>query len=1598
MKTTLQTLFSFIFVIGALAMTKVYAQPISPQVYDTPDSYTFTVPANVTSLQIECWGGGGRGASRTSGNTGGGGGGGGAYAITNALPVTPGDFIYITVGAGSTTTSAGGASFARKNVTGSPANANEGARANGGASVGNVNPGGNGATAGIGDVIRSGGSGGAGNTGGSGGGGSSAGTLSNGNNGGANGGAGGAQPIGGGAGGDGQTSSDHDGNPGIAPGGGGGGSKRSSGSRVGGKGGDGQVIITWVVSAGTPNITVSTTSLTGFNYIFGNGPSSQQSFSISGSDLTEDITITPPTNYEISTTPGVGFTATDPIVLGQAGGTIYVRLKAGLSVGNYNSENITATSTGATTRTVTCSGSVTVPTINVSSTSLSGFTYVFGSGPSTQQSFSISGTSLTNNISITPPANYEISLTSGVGFSATDPINLIPSSGTVSATTIYVRLKAGLSTGNYNSENITATSTGATTRTVTCSGSVTAAVPTITTGTISGSPFCVTSANGAAVSVNYSTTGTFNGGNVFSAQLSGPTGVFPATPNVIGTGTSPILATIPAGTPAGSGYRIRVVASDPSTTGTDNGTGLTVITAPSNITGLSGTSQENQVPLSWTNPTSCVEQILVVASTSSSIGGPPTGTPTANANFGSGTALLGGFAVYSGTGTSVTVNGLTNGTTYFFKVFTRFGSVWSAGVQTSVTPSAPPERGDVLIGWDLANKQGNAVFILGDEYDIGVSNIDPSGRFERNNSVLSAGSNTSASYRTINYPNNLLTIEQAVAANSYFTLTVTPNPGYLLEITNIEFIFIRSSDGPRKLQLRSSTDNFATFSDFGVVSITSTSSEFISFETPGLININQTIVFRLYAYDKGGTSANGRGDFVNNITSMNLNDPNDIVVLGKAVPNTWTGAVSEVWNVAGNWRDGIPSAGSDVLIPQISNPNFNPVIAALSPSVGRITLNTGAHLTIAGDGALTVNTEIKNNGVVNVNSGGALVQGVNSTNTGTGTYNIRRQGHTNSQYYNFWSTAVQNTSIGVLGGNRYYFDPTTSTATTADDANDPGWKSASGTMTVGQGYASTGAGLVNFSGNVLNNAPTAFPISASINKGGADNIGNNLIGNPFPSAISISQFLTNNTAPIASAANRIEGSVYFWNQQTTPPFTSADYTIVNGSGAVEGGPNNQLPENYTTIPSGQGFFVIKTNAGAGTVQFRNSQRVAGTNAHFYDVTDISRLWLSVTTPQMKYNETLIAFKEDATAGVDNMYDSKKLSGNNFSIALHSFIDDEKYAIQTLPKLNELQSIQLGLLGDEIGTFTIALKNMEQFNQGTIVVLEDTKLNHFHNLSLQAQYAYERTANDDEKRFRLHFYAPPVSLSLSSCEQNTNKISVNNPTSLIWDVTLENEAGAVVAQTELNGVAEYSFDNLSTGNYKIKFSNASGVQFDLYESVEALDIADASFTINNGQSNILPYEAITAQVNNPAINATYEWYLNGLLAGTGNSVSFAVSDAGSYALRLVATTEDCRNDASLNFSVENTTTSINQLNKDLNVRAFPNPANEMVTIVWNSESTNFERLSIQDISGRTIQVIQLGGRQQGSQIQIDLTDYSEGLYMISLEGGDVRKTVKISVVK
>jgi len=220
-----------------------------------------------------------------------------------------------------------------------------------------------------------------------------------------------------------------------------------------------------------PTISLGGT-IASLDYYENNGPSPEGDFSVSGSNLTNDITVSVSSNFEISLASGSGFAST--VTVSQTAGTaeattIYVRLSSGLSPETYDGV-VTASSNGATDSTLSISGIVSPenPEFTVT-TNLDDFNYLASTGgPSPEDSFSVEGLFLQDDISITATVNYEVSLTTATGFGSS--VTITPNqSGTVASTDVFVRLAGSLSAGNYSGD-ITITSTGVADEIITVNG------------------------------------------------------------------------------------------------------------------------------------------------------------------------------------------------------------------------------------------------------------------------------------------------------------------------------------------------------------------------------------------------------------------------------------------------------------------------------------------------------------------------------------------------------------------------------------------------------------------------------------------------------------------------------------------------------------------------------------------------------------------------------------------------------------------------------------------------------------------------------------------------------------------------------------------------------------------------------------------------------------------------------------------------------------------------------------------------------------------------------------------------------------------------
>lgn len=219
----------------------------------------------------------------------------------------------------------------------------------------------------------------------------------------------------------------------------------------------------------TPEISITGSPISGLDYFEGFGPSAEGSFTIEGFNLTTDITVNAPTDFEVSLASGSGFAAS--VNAPQTGATtIYTRLMAGRTANPYSGD-VTALASGATNQTIALSGTVSPadPQITVGG-SVGNLNYTFASGgPSPEDDFTVEGLFLTSDIVVTAPAGFEVSLTSGSGFVSS--VNVPFGSGTVATTTVYTRLIGSQAVNTYTGD-ITIASTSVVTETITLNGEV----------------------------------------------------------------------------------------------------------------------------------------------------------------------------------------------------------------------------------------------------------------------------------------------------------------------------------------------------------------------------------------------------------------------------------------------------------------------------------------------------------------------------------------------------------------------------------------------------------------------------------------------------------------------------------------------------------------------------------------------------------------------------------------------------------------------------------------------------------------------------------------------------------------------------------------------------------------------------------------------------------------------------------------------------------------------------------------------------------------------------------------------------------------------
>lgn len=532
----------------------------------------------------------------------------------------------------------------------------------------------------------------------------------------------------------------------------------------------------------------------------------------------------------------------------------------------------------------------------------------------------------------------------------------------------------------------------------------------------------------------------------------------------------------------------------------------------------------------------------------------------------------------------------------------------------------------------------------------------------------------------------------------------------------------------------------------------------------------------------------------------------------------WKGTVDNNWYNGANWEPaGVPDATTCVFI--YDGPFDSNINNTGNDAYARtLTVRPSGLLEIQANNDLTVTNTVTVDagGTFNIENNGSLIQVNNVANSGS--INSKRIAVTNSYLdYVYWSTPVAGFNVNSItpsSSNKYFWNPTVNNGGTYS-GNFGNWVAASGAMTTGRGYIVRGSsGNTTFAG-VPNNGNITIPITRGTytsltNYTGPtatpvtrDDDNWNLLGNPYPSALSADAFLTANLTNLSPF-------VKIWRHGIDPatisdPFyqdyqlnyNTSDYLTYNRLGGTQSG-----FDGY--IGSGQGFFVLMTDAGATTENaiFNNTMRSnAFRNNQFYrtgEGIERHRIWLKIISPTRASNDMLVGYTSEATNEFDSVFDTKYV-GVKTNFELYSLIDNDGYIIQgrALP-FNNNDEIPLGVSVPQNGIYVIAIDAVDGLFNSTSqeIFIEDKTLGTTHNLR-SSPYSFTANTGRFDNRFVLKF----KNETLSNEDFTANSIMVYANESI--NVVANNQTIKSVRVHDLLGRVLGTFNNVNSSTFETK---------------------------------------------------------------------------------------------------------------------------------------------------------------------------------------------------
>ena len=372
------------------------------------------------------------------------------------------------------------------------------------------------------------------------------------------------------------------------------------------------------------------------------------------------------------------------------------------------------------------------------------------------------------------------------------------------------------------------------------------------------------------------------------------------------------------------------------------------------------------------------------------------------------------------------------------------------------------------------------------------------------------------------------------------------------------------------------------------------------------------------------------------------------------------------------------------------------------------------------------------------------------------------------------------------------------------------------------------------------------------------------------------------------------------------------------------------------------------------------------------------------------DETVIRFINGATTGFDGNYDAWKLFSPNLQVpSIYTEIDSaQQLSINAYPQLDRLFSIDLHLVIQAAGTYTLQPIVLGAFGPKVYVVMQDLQTGNYYNMKGPNAYSFQLPLMNTSSpvRFRMVFSVPAYAVSTpASCAGNDGKVTVSKAGDHSWSYFLQDVNNNVVAAG--NNVNESdTINGLSAGYYYLLEVNPYGGSVDTF-LVNGLPAVTSAFTVSD---TVVYTSNASVNFSDASQNASlFSWDFGDNSSAQGSNVWHTYAAAGTYTVTLYSSNGTCSDVSQKVISVISDVSTGVQENDALGFVVSQEPGLVTVETGKDLAGASALRLNVFDVSGRLVL-----NRENLNAEKFEFTLANDGIYFIRLSNSANVLTKKI----